>query len=59
MSWRASRAEHRRSRRPAGDNRFRDPTWRENPAYHRLMQSYLAWSAEVQEVVDRASLELA
>jgi polyhydroxyalkanoate synthase subunit PhaC len=39
-----------------GDWRFRDPTWRENPAYHRLMQSYLAWSAEVQEVVDGASL---
>ena len=39
-----------------GDARFRDPTWRENPAYHRLMQSYLAWSAEVQAVVDGASL---
>jgi polyhydroxyalkanoate synthase len=39
-----------------GDWRFRDPTWRENPAYRRLMQSYLAWSAEVQEVVDGASL---
>ena len=42
-----------------GDGRFRDPTWRENPAYHRLMQSYLAWSAELQEVVDGASLGLA
>ncbi len=40
-----------------GDWRFRDPTWRENPAYHRLMQSYLAWAAEVQEVADGASLE--
>jgi polyhydroxyalkanoate synthase len=39
-----------------GDWRFRDPTWRENPAYRRLMQSYLAWSAEVEEVVDRAPL---
>jgi polyhydroxyalkanoate synthase len=39
-----------------GDGRFRDPTWSENPAYHRLMQSYLAWAAEVQEVVDSASL---
>ena len=39
-----------------GDGRFRDPTWRENPGYHRLMQSYLAWSAEVQAVVDGASL---
>jgi polyhydroxyalkanoate synthase subunit PhaC len=39
-----------------GDWRFRDPTWRENPAYRRLMQSYLAWSAEVQEVIDDASL---
>src|SRR6202042_1917626 len=39
-----------------GDWRFRDPTWRENPAFRRLMQSYLAWSAEVQAVVDGASL---
>jgi polyhydroxyalkanoate synthase len=27
---------------PARDSRFRDPTWSENPLYHRLAQSYLA-----------------
>ncbi len=26
-----------------GDKRFSDPTWAENPLYHRVMQSYLAW----------------
>src|SRR5438105_2018619 len=25
-----------------GDGRFADPTWRENPAYRRLLQGYLA-----------------
>jgi poly[(R)-3-hydroxyalkanoate] polymerase subunit PhaC len=29
---------------PKGDWRWADPTWRENPAYRRMMQSYLAWS---------------
>ena len=27
----------------AGDRRFEDPTWKDNPAYHALMQGYLAW----------------
>jgi polyhydroxyalkanoate synthase len=39
-----------------GDWRFRDPTWRENPAYRRLMQLYLAWAKEVETVVDEADL---
>jgi polyhydroxyalkanoate synthase subunit PhaC len=39
-----------------GDWRFRDPTWRENPAYRRLMQLYLAWAAEVEGVVKDADL---
>ncbi|HTT31615.1 MAG TPA: alpha/beta fold hydrolase [Solirubrobacteraceae bacterium] len=38
------------------DWRFRDPTWRENPGYRRLMQFYLAWSAEVERVVEGADL---
>ena len=42
---------------PRGDWRFRDPAWQDNPAYHRLMQLYLAWAAEVDLVVERADLE--
>jgi poly[(R)-3-hydroxyalkanoate] polymerase subunit PhaC len=39
------------------DWRFRDPTWRDNPAYRRLMQLYLAWAREVEEVVEEADLQ--
>ena len=39
------------------DWRFRDPTWSENFAYRRLMQFYLAWTKEVQDVVERADLD--
>jgi polyhydroxyalkanoate synthase subunit PhaC len=38
------------------DWRFRDPTWRDNPLYRRLMQLYLAWAQEVEAVVERADL---
>jgi polyhydroxyalkanoate synthase len=38
------------------DWRFRDPAWRENHGYHRLMQFYLAWSQEVDRVVEAADL---
>ena len=30
-----------------GDWRFKDPTWKDNPGYRRLMQLYLAWAQEV------------
>jgi poly[(R)-3-hydroxyalkanoate] polymerase subunit PhaC len=40
-----------------GDGRFKDTTWNENPAYKRLMQFYLAWSKEVEGVVDAADLD--
>ncbi|HVS41819.1 MAG TPA: alpha/beta fold hydrolase [Candidatus Dormibacteraeota bacterium] len=40
-----------------GDRRFADTTWRENPAYHRLMQGYLAWSRSVDRLVDGAGLD--
>ncbi|MBV8429850.1 MAG: alpha/beta fold hydrolase [Solirubrobacterales bacterium] len=44
--------------KPAGgDGRFRDPAWSHNPAYHRLMQSYLAWSDAVLGWVDDAELD--
>ncbi|AUH33001.1 alpha/beta fold hydrolase [Paracoccus tegillarcae] len=35
-----------------GDKRFRDPVWTTNPAYHALMQSYLAWSNAITGWVD-------
>src|SRR5207249_4769772 len=38
------------------DWRFRDAAWRDNPAYRRLMQLYLAWAQEVETVVERADL---
>jgi polyhydroxyalkanoate synthase len=38
------------------DKRFADPTWTENPAYHRLMQGYLAACRAVGEVVAEADL---
>jgi polyhydroxyalkanoate synthase len=34
------------------DWRFRDPTWTENPAYRRLGQSYLAFCAAAEALVD-------
>ena len=39
------------------DRRFADPTWTDNPAYHRLMQAYLAACQAVGEVVEGAELE--
>jgi polyhydroxyalkanoate synthase subunit PhaC len=39
-----------------GDWRFRDPTWRDNAGYRRVMQLYLAWVKEVSEVVEGADL---
>jgi polyhydroxyalkanoate synthase len=38
------------------DWRFRDPTWRENPGYRRLMQLYLAWTREVQGLAENPGL---
>ncbi|NEK57007.1 alpha/beta fold hydrolase [Geodermatophilus sabuli] len=35
------------------DRRFADPAWRDNPAYRRLGQGYLAWSAALDRLVDR------
>lgn len=39
-----------------GDRRFSDPTWSDNPGYHRLMQAYLAGCRAVGEVVEGADL---
>ena len=36
----------------AGDRRFADPTWSENPYYRRLAQFYLAWGGSMSRLVD-------
>ncbi len=40
---------------PERDARFTDPTWRQNPLYRRLGQSYLAWERSVATIVDQLS----
>ncbi|HEX6348797.1 MAG TPA: alpha/beta fold hydrolase [Candidatus Dormibacteraeota bacterium] len=40
-----------------GDKRFGDPTWQENPAFRRLLQSYLTLTAGAHRLVDQADLE--
>lgn len=39
------------------DARFRDRTWQDNPAYHRWMQAYLAWSQALEGVLEDAEAE--
>jgi polyhydroxyalkanoate synthase len=41
----------------AQDKRFTDPAWRENPAYRRLGQAYLAWGSSLARLVDRYEAE--
>ncbi len=36
----------------AGDNRFRNPAWQENPAYFTLLQAYLAAKVFVDDLLD-------
>jgi poly[(R)-3-hydroxyalkanoate] polymerase subunit PhaC len=38
------------------DWRFTDPTWHRNPVYRRVMQSYLAWAASMDSMVEAANL---
>src|SRR3954470_14833994 len=40
-----------------GDRRFADPIWDSNPFYGALRQSYLAWSAALDEWVGRTGLD--
>ena len=40
-----------------GDWRFKDETWRSNPAYRRLMQAYLAWSETLMTAVGEADVD--
>ena len=47
----------RSSMKPAaGDRRFTDPAWTENPFYRRLLQAYLALVAAAHRLVDEARL---
>lgn len=41
----------------AGDRRFADPTWSQNPLYKRYMQTYLAWSQELHSWIDESKLD--
>lgn len=36
----------------ARDNRFADPTWRQNPFYRRSLQAYLAWQKHTRLWID-------
>jgi polyhydroxyalkanoate synthase subunit PhaC len=40
-----------------GDWRFKDPTWRENPAYRRVAQSYLAASETLDRLIEGEELD--
>jgi polyhydroxyalkanoate synthase len=37
------------------DKRFIDPTWADNPIYHSVMQSYLAWRAAMLDLAGAAT----
>ncbi|CAD5106637.1 class II poly(R)-hydroxyalkanoic acid synthase [Zestomonas carbonaria] len=39
-----------------GDKRFVDPAWKENPLFRRYMQTYLAWSKELNEWISTSNL---
>ncbi|MGH9120215.1 MAG: PHA/PHB synthase family protein [Acidimicrobiales bacterium] len=38
------------------DKRFADPSWRHNPFYRRVGQSYLAWAKMVERLADNPAL---
>ena len=42
---------------PERDKRFADPSWKTNPVYKRLGQSYLAWSQLVDRLADNPALD--
>ncbi|HSZ23918.1 MAG TPA: hypothetical protein VK782_12275, partial [Candidatus Sulfotelmatobacter sp.] len=37
----------------AGDKRFADPAWTQQPLYHRVMQAYLAWRTAMHDLVNQ------
>jgi polyhydroxyalkanoate synthase subunit PhaC len=38
----------------AGDKRFSDPAWRENPFYRMCLQTYLAWTKSVTQFAEQS-----
>ncbi|MBS7662330.1 class II poly(R)-hydroxyalkanoic acid synthase [Pseudomonas lalucatii] len=40
----------------AGDRRFADPAWSQNPLYKRYLQTYLAWRKELHDWVEYSDL---
>lgn len=42
---------------PPRDARFADPTWRDNPAYRRLMQAYLACTEAAEGLLEDAEAD--
>lgn len=44
---------------PRADRRFADPTWTQNPLYHRSLQAYLAWRDELHDWVEHSGLPAA
>ena len=40
-----------------GDKRFADPAWRDNPLYHRAMQTYLYYGSRVDPFIDSLGIE--
>jgi polyhydroxyalkanoate synthase subunit PhaC len=38
----------------AGDKRFSDPAWRENPFYRLCLQTYLAWTKSVTQFAEQS-----
>jgi polyhydroxyalkanoate synthase len=41
----------------AGDKRFADPAWTENPFYRTWLGGYLAWTNTLNEFVDKSSFD--
>src|SRR5689334_11946232 len=41
-----------------GDKRWGDPAWRENPAYRRMQQTYLAVTAAVDRAITDSGLDV-
>jgi poly[(R)-3-hydroxyalkanoate] polymerase subunit PhaC len=38
----------------AGDKRFSDPAWQDNPFYRRCLQTYLAWTKSVTQFAEQS-----
>jgi len=41
----------------AGDKRFQDPAWQDNPIYRASLQTYLAWRRGLHALIDGAGMD--